>query len=181
MMCMETNDEKPTLSVASGVVVRRSEVGDLPRLLEIFNLARRYMRSTGNLSQWDDSYPGEDLLRSDIESGDSYVCLLNGRIVGTFLLRGGDDPTYSTIYGGRWFNDLPYATLHRVASSGEARGLLHLAVAFALQRYSNLRIDTHRDNAPMRRAVEREGFRYCGIIRCWNGTDRLAFQYAADR
>lgn len=181
MMSMETNDEKPTLSAMDNVVVRKTAVGDLPRLREVFAAARRFMRSTGNLTQWDDSYPGDDLLMSDIAGGDSYVCLLDGRIVGTFLLRGGDDPTYASISGGRWLNDQPYATLHRVASSGEARGLLHLAVAFALKRYSNLRIDTHSDNTPMRRAVASEGFRYCGIIRCWNGTERLAYQYAAER
>ena len=48
---------------------------------------------------------------------------------------------------------------------------------FALERFTSIRIDTHRDNRVMRAAILREGFRYCGIIRCWNGTERLAYQY----
>ena len=134
------------------------------------------MAATGNPNQWIDGYPGEELLRSDIGRGDSYVCLLGNQVVATFVLREGNDPTYATIYEGAWPNDHPYATIHRMASNGEVKGILHLAVQFALRRYTTLRIDTHRDNAIMRRAIQKEGFVYCGLIRCDNGTERMAFQ-----
>ncbi len=29
--------------------------------------------------------------------------------------------------------------------------------------------------------IRKEGFAYCGIIRCWNGTERLAYQHSSDR
>lgn len=29
----------------------------------------------------------------------------------------------------------------------------------------------------MQAAILKEEFRYCGVIRCWNGTERLAYQY----
>lgn len=29
----------------------------------------------------------------------------------------------------------------------------------------------------MQAAILKEGFSYCGVIRCWNGTERLAYQY----
>ena len=48
-------------------------------------------------------------------------------------------------------------------------------IRFALTRYDTLRIDTHQDNAPMRHAIAKEGFTYCGLIHCWNGDERLAF------
>lgn len=41
---------------------------------------------------------------------------------------------------------------------------------------SVMRIDTHENNTPMRRALEKSGFRYCGIIRIFNGDARIAFQ-----
>ena len=50
---------------------------------------------------------------------------------------------------------------------------------FALAQYDSIRIDTHRDNSVMRNALLREGYRYCGIIRCWNGSERLAYQLIA--
>ncbi len=161
----------------NSLVIRQAVAEDIPRLLEIFDFARRFMQETGNPHQWTADYPGEALLRSDIESGDSYVCLSEEKIVGTFVLRGGDDPTYGVIYDGAWPNPLPYATIHRMAGSGEAKGIMHLAMQFALQHYDAIRIDTHRDNTVMQSAIRKEGFRYCGIIHCRDGSERLAFQF----
>lgn len=48
---------------------------------------------------------------------------------------------------------------------------------FALLDYNNIRIDTHRDNHVMRNAIAKEGFAYCGIIHCWNGDERVAYQF----
>lgn len=159
------------------MVIRKTTKADLPRMLEIFATARRFMTLTGNPHQWAETYPSAQLLTADVESGDSYVCVEGGKLVGTFVLRGGADPTYSIIHNGAWSNDRPYATIHRIASSGEVRGIFSAAVAFALDHYSTLRIDTHRDNHVMQEALRKAGFEYCGIIHCWNGDERLAFQY----
>ncbi len=157
--------------------IRRSTPEDIPRLQEIYAIAREFMVGTGNPHQWDADYPSMGLLLEDVGSGDSYVCMQEGRIVGTFVLRGGADPTYEVI-DGAWLNDLPYATIHRIASSGEVKGIMYLTMQFALQHYQNIRIDTHRDNIVMQNALRKEGFTYCGIIRCWNGNERLAYQMA---
>lgn len=159
------------------LVVRKSVPEDVDRLKDIFALARHFMESTGNPDQWGDGYPSEELILDDISSGDSYVCVSEGRVVATFVLRGGDDPTYAQIYEGQWLDSTPYATIHRIASSGEVKHILHIALQFALTRYDSIRIDTHSDNKVMQAAILKEGFRYCGVIRCWNGTERLAYQY----
>ena len=161
----------------SGLSIRKSAPEDIPEMLEIFAAARRFMAGTGNPDQWSEDYPGKELLKSDIASGDSHVILSEGRIVATFVLRPGNDPTYNIIHDGNWPNDLPYATIHRIASRGERKGMLHAAMQYALERYSAIRIDTHRDNTVMRNAIAKEGFTYCGIIHCWNGTERLAYQF----
>lgn len=161
---------------AGNAIIRRSSLGDMPRLREIFAIARKFMAATGNPNQWADDYPSDELMRKDIESGNSYVVVVGDRIVATFVLRGGIDPTYNVIYNGRWLNDLPYATIHRIAGSGEVKGILHLAVEFALLTHRTIRIDTHRDNIVMQNAIGKEGFKYCGIIRCWSGAERLAYQ-----
>ena len=159
------------------ITIRKSKPEDLPRLMEIFAHARSFMVSTGNPDQWAEDYPGRELLLKDIGSSDSYVVQAGSVVVATFVLRAGDDPTYRVIYDGEWPDDGPYATIHRIASDGSRKGILHLVMKFALERFSSIRIDTHRDNRVMRAAILREGFRYCGIIRCWNGTERLAYQY----
>ena len=155
--------------------IRLTTAADIPRLMQVFAIARKFMRDTGNPNQWADDYPGEAFLRSDIERGDSYVCVSEGRIVATFVLRGGIDPTYNIIYEGAWPNDNPYATIHRIASSGEVKGIFRAVMQFASQKYSTIRIDTHRDNHVMQSILSKEGFAYCGIIHCWNGDERLAY------
>lgn len=169
-------DVRKYLSENSHLTIRKSTLEDIPRMREIFAHARQFMVETGNPNQWTNDYPSVDFLRADIDSGDSYVCLKGDRIVATFLLRGGVDPTYNVIYDGAWLNDETYATIHRIASDGTTKGILHEAVQFALRSYRNVRIDTHRDNIVMQNAVKKEGFSYCGIIHCWSGDERLAYQ-----
>ena len=82
------------------------------------------------------------------------------------MLREGVDPTYEVIEEGAWPNDDPYATIHRIASNGEVKGMVSLSIKFALQHHDTLRLDTHRDNIVMQRAIEKEGFEYCGVIHC---------------
>lgn len=161
----------------SRFTIRKARKEDIPAMMDIFAYARNFMRNTGNPDQWADNYPGRELLESDIESGDSHVVEEGGEIIATFVLRPGKDPTYDIIYNGSWPNDLPYATIHRIASSGKRRGILHTAMQYALGTYTSIRIDTHKDNIVMQNAIAKEGFTYCGIIRCWNGSERLAYQY----
>lgn len=161
--------------------IRRSSFDDIPQLQKIFAYARHFMAETGNSQQWIASYPNDELLQMDIEKGNSYVVEQENEVVATFVLSGEKDPTYDVIYEGAWKNDLPYGTIHRIASNGKVKGIMHLAMQFALEQYETIRIDTHRDNLVMQNAIYKEKFEYCGIIHCWNGSERLAFQYTAKK
>ena len=61
---------------------------------------------------------------------------------------------------------------HRIASSGEIKGIFNTAMEYALQHYDTIRIDTHRDNKVMQKAIVKFGFEYCGIIHCWRSASR---------
>lgn len=170
--------EGDSIVLADGMSIRHTRMEDIPQLQALFSHARSFMLETGNPSQWTAAYPSEELLRKDIGSRDSYVVEDEKQtVIATFVLRGGVDPTYDVIYEGRWLNDAPYATIHRIASDGTRKGILHLAMQFAQLDYNNIRIDTHRDNQVMRNAIAKEGFVYCGIIHCWNGDERVAYQF----
>lgn len=172
--------EGTDVALENDLTIRRTTPNDIPRLHEIFAIARAYMAKTNNPNQWAADYPSEELLREDIETGGSYVVVHKGIIVATFVLRTGIDPTYNNIYEGTWLNGSPYSTIHRIASSGEVKGILHLVMHFALLHFDNIRIDTHAENVVMQHAILKEGFQYCGIIRCWNGSERLAYQFTGD-
>ena len=158
--------------------IRLAAMADLPKIEEIYRGARQFMRESGNASQWGSAYPAKELLISDIEGANLYAVLENEEILGVFYFRIGEDPTYVTINDGEWKNDLPYGVIHRiaVAENAHGKGVSRFCFDFALERCCNLRIDTHRDNAPMRRALLKYGFEYCGVIRLENGDERIAFQ-----
>lgn len=158
------------------MTIRNATPEDIEPMLSIFAAAHAFMAATGNPNQWAATYPSVEQLTEDIASGDSYVCLDGQEMVGTFLLRGGEDPTYSVIHQGAWPHNGPYATIHRIASNGKRRGIFRCALEFALRRHTTIRIDTHRDNTVMQSALAKAGFAYCGIIHCWNGEERLAYQ-----
>lgn len=143
-------------------MIRLAKECELPRLMEIFAVAKDYMRRTGNPSQWGDEYPSEEFLRGDIRKGELYVVEDEGVIHGCFVLAEGEDPTYATI-DGAWHSEGSYGTIHRVASDGTG-GVFAAAMDFAKARHHMLRIDTHEDNATMHHLVQKHGFRRCGII-----------------
>lgn len=154
--------------------IRNAERHDLPVLMELFAGARRFMAEKGNPKQWWGGYPTEEMLRADIAAGQLYVCEEEAHIYAAFVLIIGDDPTYQVIEGA-WKNDLPYGTLHRIASTGEKRGMVDEIVRWAFAKCGNLRGDTHELNLPMQHAFERNGFEYCGTIWVEDGTPRMAY------
>ena len=156
--------------------IRKAEMGDLPIILEIYADARRYMRENGNLHQWGNGYPSEDLVRADMEQGICHVCMDGGEVVGVFVFFEGEDPTYQKIYDGAWKNDRPYGVIHRIAVAKHCKGVASFCFDYAFSKCGNVKIDTHRDNIPMQRSLLKNGFDRCGIIYLANGDERIAYQ-----
>lgn len=156
------------------MVIRKASIQDLPEILEIYEAARAYMRQNGNLKQWTGGYPGAELLRQDMQGGNLYVCQEGDSLLGVFAYFLGEDPTYRYIEGA-WCNDEPYGVVHRIAVSSHRGGIAGACFAFALEQCRNLRIDTHADNIPMQRALEKYGFTRCGTIYLASGDPRIAF------
>lgn len=168
--------------------IRRATYDDIPRLMEIFASARRIMRESGNINQWNDSYPSEQIVRNDINDDVCKVlCDNNHRIIATMAFIPGPDPTYKVIKG-KWLNDDPYYVIHRIATSESGHGTAGYLLKWAedylagldneseSKSRTNLRIDTHRDNVIMHHIMKKTGFKYCGIIHLANGDPRDAFQ-----
>lgn len=152
-----------------------AEEADLGEILKIYAEAREFMKKSGNPTQWGDTRPPIATTKRDIAEGRLFKITDGRKTVGVFAFVLGDDPTYREI-DGRWLDERPYGTIHRIASSGTARGIFETALAFCLSRCANIRIDTHENNIPMRRCLARTGFEYCGKIITDDGTERLAFQ-----
>jgi len=157
--------------------IRKTTMADLPRLEEIFAYAREQMKKNGNPNQWGDHKPERDILIDDIKKQISHVLIDEDRIYGTFVFFVGADPTYTVIDDGAWLNDEPYGVIHRVASDGTKKGMMRQVADYAKSQVANVRIDTHHDNHIMQRAVEKQGFKRCGIIYLEDGDPRIAYHY----
>ena len=156
---------------------RKARIEDLPRILELIECGRQKMRAAGNNEQWTNGQPSQEVIEEDIRLGESYVMTENGKVVVTFAFKPGPDVTYAKIYEGKWLDDVkPYYVVHRLASAPGVRGVLKDVLNFCFSHTDNIRIDTHRQNVVMRHALEKYGFRYCGIIYLLDGAERLAFQ-----
>lgn len=165
------------------MTIRKSAAGDLPAILALYQDARAALKAQG-VDQWQDGYPEERDVRRDLENGTSFVLEENGRVVATACLAFGREPTYDRIEGGTWASDpLEYGFLHRIAVSSAAKGKGAAGLLFdELKRQARergvsvIRGDTHRDNLPMRRVMEKNGLTYRGIIHVEDGSERLAFE-----
>ena len=158
--------------------IRKTTANDALAAEKIYMDARRFMREAGNPTQWNMQYPNIETVMADIENGVGYVCEENGEILAVFMFGAGPDKTYDVIYDGAWLNDEPYAVIHRiaVAENAHGRGVAGFCFAECFKKFPNLKIDTHRDNVPMQRALARAGFERCGIIHIESGEERVAFQ-----
>ena len=168
-------DGKANLDTTTeNILLAREE--DLPRILEIYDIAKAYMRASGNPNQWNGAYPDPETLRTDIEKQRLYVYKKDGRIHGVFMLLLEEEPTYAYIEDGSWREETPYGTIHRLAGDGEVRGLFAKCVAFCESKVKYLRADTHFDNHTMQHLLEKNGFERRGIIYLKNGDPRIAYQ-----
>lgn len=159
------------------MMIRTATYEDLPALMEIFSNARAIMRASGNMNQWNDSYPSEETVRTDI--GNGYCVVLcedsTGRILATMAFIPGPDPTYAVIHDGQWPDDSPYHVIHRIAVLEPGHDAARTLLDWAFSRTGSIRIDTHADNVIMHHVLRKYGFTRCGVIYLANGDPRDAY------
>ena len=157
-------------------MIRKCDETDFPAVLRIFGAARTFMAENGNPTQWGGAYPGLEELIGDHAASAAYVIERDGVIRGYCALYPGPEENYQIIQDGSWPDDLPYVTIHRLASDGAVRGVFAEVLDFcALLPFPRIRIDTHKNNAVMAGLLRRFDFCRCGIIFVADGTPRAAY------
>lgn len=147
--------------------IRHSTEKDLTCIMKLYEHARTFMAEHGNPNQWGPTqWPPEQLIRDDILHKTSYVCVHEGRIVGTFFFLSGDDiePDYQKIENGKWLSSSAYGVVHRIAGDGSVKGIGAFCLDWAYRQCGHLRIDTHGDNIIMQNLLHKMGFTHCGTV-----------------
>ena len=149
--------------------IRPVALNELPDAVNVIAEGRRAIASLG-IDQWQDGHPTAETLKTDILQKRLFGAYDENGLCAVAAFCAGEEPCYAAI-DGRWVQNEPYLTVHRMAALDRSR---HTGAAAALMRaaercarelgLSALRADTHRGNAVMRRFLTKQGFVLCGVV-----------------
>ncbi len=162
--------------------IRHSTYDDIESIMNIIKQAQSYFKANG-IDQWQNNYPNPIVIENDIQLNESYVILLNQKIVGTYVLSFRNESTYDIIYDGNWLTLDKYAVIHRIAFDQSIKGqgfsknvLNYIYTQCIDNEIYSIKIDTHEDNSVMRKMLVSNGFMHCGTILLRDGNKRLAYE-----
>lgn len=160
---------------------RKTIKSDVNNVMKIIKQAQDYFKSQG-VDQWQNGYPNEETIENDIKNDESYVLEKDGEIVATTMLTFNGEPTYDSIQG-KWLSNDKYATIHRVAvdNTHKGNGLSSQIIKYVEKNcldkgIHSIKVDTHEDNTSMQRLLEKNDFKYCGVIYLEDDSKRIAFE-----
>lgn len=161
---------------------------DYDTIASVYSYARLKMIQGGNPRQWGTKYPLPERIHEDIDGRHTILLVDDAadipapspdvpyappvlrerrgeheRVIGIFSVFHDPDPDYKVI-DGDWLDDLPYTTIHRVASSGLARHAAADLLTWSKKTFGNVRCDTGLKNHAMQHILESQGFTRCGNI-----------------
>lgn len=162
--------------------LRKSRENDLKYIIEIINEAKEFLKES-KIDQWQQGYPNEEVILRDIENKHSYVLEDNNKIIGTVALAFDKEKTYDLIYDGKWISNNEYAVIHRIAASkkcnikGIGTEIIKNIEKICIDKgIENIKIDTHEKNLVMQKLLEKNNFKYCGVIYLEDKAKRIAFE-----
>lgn len=164
---------------------RNAGMEDLDEILKIVGFAKDFLRLQG-VDQWQRGEPCQSMFEEDIKNLQSWVICQNGAVLGTCALVFAPEKDYENL-SGSWTSQKPYAAMHRVAMHPNARGsglasklMQGVKQQCQLLGCGYIRVDTHAQNLPMQKFLQKEGFTYCGQISLSSGADKGCLRIAYD-
>ena len=161
---------------------RKSTIGDIPNIMNIFKQAQSYFKEN-EIDQWQNNYPNEEVISNDIKNNDSYVMISDDKIIATIYASFDEEKTYNKIYDGKWLNNDDYCVIHRIAVDNSYKGqgvfyklIQNVETLCNTKGIHTIKVDTHEDNITMQNTLKKNGFKYCGVIYLEDGDKRVAFQ-----
>ena len=148
--------------------LRLAQLEDLSDILTIYESAIQLLAEQGS-TQWQDGHgPTKENIQVNILNQELYLLINDSQIVALGTLQAGIDPVYSAIIG-QWKGKNNYLSIHRISvnpsvrQKGYAKQLLQALILQGRKLgYHDFRIDTHRLNKGMQKAILDTGFQFCG-------------------
>ena len=83
-------------------IIREAKPTVITDIMQVMEVAKKIMRSSGNMYQWEDGYPSKAVILNDMENHGGFVIEDADHIVGYFAFLPSPEPTYSKIYDAAW-------------------------------------------------------------------------------
>ncbi|MEG0249468.1 MAG: GNAT family N-acetyltransferase [Peptostreptococcus sp.] len=159
--------------------LKRVDLSEIDMAIAIIEGAKTHLKEQG-VNQWQNGYPNNNSIKEDILNNRGYFIIEEGNILGYVCIDYAGEKAYDDLKGN-WSLDKDYVLVHRMAFAGESRGKKLSTEAFQLvenlskeKNINYFRIDTAVDNLKMRHILEKNNFKYCGVISYDDG-ERLAY------
>lgn len=157
-----------------------AEPKDFDQIWELLKGSIAKRKADGS-SQWQDGYPNETILASDIEKGWGFVLKEGEKVWAYMAAHINQEPAYNFIEG-KWLQEGDFYVVHRVsvdmkaAGKGLGRRIVRDLEAYAKnQGIASVRMDTNYDNYSMLKILEQLGYTRTGIV-YHRGEAREAFE-----
>ena len=160
------------------MIIVKATLNDLDALCNLVEDTKAYFKENG-IPQWQGIYPNKDTLTQDIKYERLYAVKEDNKVIGIFSLVY-PDHNYDYIEGGKWLDDSEYIAIHRMAIDKDYKGKGYAGKVFdyVKENYDHIRIDTHKVNNSMNRAILKNNFEYRGTIYVEDGTPRNAYEWS---
>ena len=94
------------------MIFRKALQNDFGAIWKIIQYAKEVRKQEGS-SQWQDGYPNEQTIRSDIDKGNGYVMTINEKVVAYIAIIFEIEPAYEVIEG-QWLSTQPMSPGNRL-------------------------------------------------------------------
>jgi GNAT superfamily N-acetyltransferase len=159
---------------------RKATLQEIPQIWEIILKAIARRKADGS-KQWQDGYPNQKSIETDVDNEVGFVLTDGENIIGYCAVLINDEPEYANIEG-KWLTAGDFVVYHRVAlaedylGKGFAKVMIESIHQYAAEKgIKSARADTNFDNQAMLKLFEKLGYQYCGEV-YFRGSARRAYE-----
>ncbi len=149
------------------LIIRPARPQELEDIWQLVRRAVAHMNALGN-PQWGEDYPTRDFYAGDLDRGELYAALADGRLAGVACINTAESPEYDPL---PWTTSRPAVVIHRMAIDPDVQrqGVGSALFAFARQQAAErgiaaMRIDTYSLNHRMQALIAKQGYTKVGEI-----------------
>lgn len=148
-------------------MIRPATISDLLQALEVLEAVKNHMIKQ-DLDQWDEHYPNQETLTTDLNNQQAYIYLEHGKILAYMVLNEEYDTEYDDLV---WYTKTPFLVIHRlfVHPIAQGKGISSQMILFAEKyakehQYHSIRFDAYSLNDTANAVYLKKGYSHVGTV-----------------